>query len=227
MTSDICTLVPVRGIDRGKSRLAAVLDAAGRACLNRWLLAHTLKVIGRWHGNLGRCCVISPCEQVLELARRAGALVVHEAAGANDLNRALAIGASHAAANGAGKVLILPCDLPDLTVESLDALATESGRAQHMALAPDIAGTGTNALLVDACPDVEFRFGERSYARHCEWAAARGWTVSVCARPELGFDLDTPQDLAAWLGRGREGTPELDAKILRHADNPKVAPVEN
>jgi 2-phospho-L-lactate guanylyltransferase len=227
MTPEIWTIVPMRGMESGKSRLAAVIDSASRACLNRWLLARTLKVIERWRGDLRHCVVVSPCNQALELAQRAGALVLCEAAGANDLNRALAIGASHAAANGAGKVLVLPCDLPDLTVESLDALAIESGRAQHMVLAPDLAGTGTNALLVDACPDVEFRFGERSFARHCEWAAARGLTISVCARAELGFDLDTPQDLAAWLSRGREGTPELDAKIFFRANNPRVAFVES
>ena len=209
MTPDIWTIVPIRGIERGKSRLAPAIDAASRACLNRWLLVRTLKVIERWRGDLKHCIVVSPCDQALELAQRAGAAVVREVKDANDLNRALALGASYAAANGAGKVLVLCCDLPDLTAESLRALTSTAGHPEHMALAPDKVGTGTNALLVDACPDVEFSFGEGSYARHCEWATARGWPVSVIARPELGFDLDTPDDLAAWSTRRRGSMPEL------------------
>jgi len=204
MTPEIWTIVPMRGIESGKSRLAAAIGAAGRARVNRWLLVRTLKVIKRWRGNLKHCVIVSSCDQTLELAKRAGSAVVREAKEINDLNRAVVLGVSYAAANGAGKVLILPCDLPDLTVGALDALTREAGRQQHMVLAPDLAGTGTNALLIDACSKVEFSFGERSYARHREWAAARGWTISVCTRPEFGFDLDTPHDLAAW-STGRRG----------------------
>ena len=159
MTSEIWTIVPVRGIERGKSRLAAVLDAASRARLNHWLLVHTLQVIERWRGDLKHCVVVSPCDQALELAQHAGAAIVREVKDANDLNRALALGMSYATANGAGKVLALSCDLPDLTAESLCALTSTAEHPEHMVLAPDKAGTGTNALLVDARRDVEFRFG--------------------------------------------------------------------
>jgi len=204
----------MRGIETGKSRLAAVIDPVVRARVNRWLLVRTLKVIERWRGNLKHCVVVSSCDQTLGVVKRAGAEVVRDVEDANDLNRALVLGASYAAANGAGKVLILPCDLADLTVAALDTLASEAGHRQHMVLAPDIAGTGTNALLMDACSDVRFSFGERSYARHCEWAAARGWTISVCTRPELGFDLDTPDDLTTWVERGAKDLRSLDLKQL-------------
>lgn len=205
MTVELWTVVPMRGIEQGKSRLAAVLDVANRARLNRWLLARTLAVVERWRGDLEHCVVVSPCDQALELAQRMGAAVVREMQDASGLNRASALGASYAAAHGAGRVLVLCCDLPDLTPESLHALAGAAGDPEHMVLAPDLAGTGTNALLVGARPDLEFSFGERSCARYREWAAAHGWTVSICARPELGFDLDTPDDLAAWSGRRRGG----------------------
>lgn len=212
MTREIWAIVPMRGIQSGKSRLAAVTDAAGRARLNRWLLARTLKVIERWHGDLRHCVVVSPCNQALELARRAGAATVREMKNANDLNRALALGRSYAAQNGAGKILVVPCDLPGLMAESLRALTTAAEHPEHMVFAPDKVGTGTNALLVDARGDVEFCFGECSRARHQEWAAARGWPVSVVARPELGFDLDTPDDLAVWSKRDANHLRGLNLK---------------
>ena len=70
-----------------------------------------------------------------------------------------------------------------------------------MVIAPDKNGTGTNVLLVSAQSPFEFRFGEQSFARHLLLSAERGEIAAVCARPELEFDLDTPEDLAAWNGR--------------------------
>ena len=101
----------------------------------------------------------------VELARRAGAAVVREAQGANNLNRALALAAAHTRAHGAGRMLVLPCDLPELTAESLHEFAGAAQPPRHMLLAPDAAGTGTNALLVDFAWGGEVCFGERSCAR--------------------------------------------------------------
>lgn len=215
MAAELWTIVPMRGFESGKTRLAAAIDSDARVRLNRWLLVRTLKVIKRWRRGLKRCVVVTPCDQVLELARRAGAAVVRETKSANDLNQALALGASYAAANRAGRVLVLACDLPDLTVEALRALTRAAAHPEQLVLAPDSAGTGTNAMLVAACPDLQFRFGEHSFARHRKWAAARGWPVAVIARPELAFDLDTPEDLAAWLARGAPTDARLRRALLR------------
>ena len=203
--SRLWTVVPVRGLEHGKSRLAPVLDPAGRARLNRWLLERTLAVIGRRDGDLGHCVVVSPCAAALALARSAGAVALPESTGAG-LNRAVSRAASCAAEHGARRVLVLPCDLPKLTIRSLAALARAARGAQRMVIAPDRAGTGTNALLVGAQQPFEFRFGEGSYARHLSLAAERGWSAAICSRPELAFDLDTPEDFAAWTERTKRVT---------------------
>ncbi|MDH3287340.1 MAG: 2-phospho-L-lactate guanylyltransferase [Betaproteobacteria bacterium] len=188
----------MRGIETGKTRLAPVLDAAARARLNRWLLTRTLDVIGQWQCTLARCIVVSPCAMTLELARLAGAETVHEHADAQELNAAVALGAAYAARRSAGRVLALPCDLPWITAESLTALAREAGPPGHVVIAPDRARNGTNALLIDVSPLPEFRFGSRSFARHLAWAAVRGRASTVLFRPELEFDLDTPEDFGVW-----------------------------
>jgi 2-phospho-L-lactate guanylyltransferase len=182
----------------GKSRLAAVLEPPARARLNRRLLAHTLGVTARWYGDLSRCVVVSPCPEARAAAARLGAHVVAEAAGAAGLNAAAALGAARAFEHGALSILVLACDLPCLTADSLAALADCAGPAANMVIAPDRSGAGTNAILVSAQPPFEFRFGERSCARHLALAAERGWQASLCRRAELEFDLDTPEDLVAW-----------------------------
>ncbi|HEV2007538.1 MAG TPA: hypothetical protein VGQ88_02325, partial [Burkholderiales bacterium] len=107
--------------------------------------------------------------------------------------------------------LVLPCDLPELTAESLSEFTGAAQLARHMMLAPDAAGTGTHALLVGADWGREFCFGERSCARHHARATARGWTISIHERREFAFDLDTPRDLAAW---SQAGAARRDASLL-------------
>jgi 2-phospho-L-lactate guanylyltransferase len=211
MKPGMWTIVPMRGIGRGKSRLAPVLNDAERANLNRWLLARTLKAIERWCGDLRSCVVVTSCDGVLEVARRAGAAGVRDARGAKDLNGALMKGLSYAMSHGARRVLVVPCDLPGLTAESLRALACTVHESPTVVLAPDKLGTGTNAMVVDADRHTEFHFGECSLARHSAWAAARGARISLVVRPELAFDLDTPGDFSAWLKHGIERPRTLES----------------
>jgi FO synthase/2-phospho-L-lactate guanylyltransferase len=173
-----------------------VLDPAERERLNRRLLASTLDAIEKWRGDLRNCVVVSPCRVTRDMAGERGAAVVDEGGCAAGLNRAAALGAWYARSNGARYVLILPCDLPYLSTAALAAMSHGAEPPQSMAIASDRKGTGTNALLLSADDPFEVRFGEESFARHVVLAAERGWRSVLCRRPELEFDLDTPEDLA-------------------------------
>jgi len=196
--SDLWTVVPVRGIAEGKSRLAAALDADARSQLNRQLIAHTLRVVAEWRGDLSRCVVVSSCRETLETAARLGAAVLDEGIEAGGLNAAAAQGTAYAGSHGARQVLILACDLPYLSADALAAMAQAAESERHVVIAPDRHGTGTNALLLSAQESFGFHFGERSCAAHLALAAERGRRAVLCRRPELEFDLDTPEDLARW-----------------------------
>jgi 2-phospho-L-lactate guanylyltransferase len=213
--SGLWTVIPVRGIASGKSRLAGVMTAAERALLNRWLLAHTLGMVGEWRGDLSRCVVVSSCREALELAARHGAVTVDEGQDATGHNAAAALGAAYARRQGACGVLVLACDLPYLTADALAEMARAAGTSRAMVIAPDRRGTGTNALLVRVEGPFEFRFGEGSYAGHLELAAERGWKTFVCSRPELAFDLDTPEDFALWQA-SRSGERKTSDIVPRH-----------
>lgn len=206
MTPNWWTVLPVRGFATGKSRLAALLDAPSRAALNRYLLAHTLEVIEQWRGDLRQCLVVSPCEQALAYARDAGAQVLREPAG-GDLNRALELGAAHAVLQRAKKLLIVACDLPDLSAAALAALTELAANPESAALAPDRAGSGTNALAVEAQARDIFHFGANSCERHSIAFARAGYRRALCRRAELAFDLDTPQHYAEWSARCRARIP--------------------
>ena len=191
-------MIPVRGIAEGKSRLSGVLDAPARARLNRRLLEHTLRAVGEWRGDLSHCVVVSACRETLATGARFGAVVLDEKPEARGLNAAAAQGRKYAAAHGATGALVLACDLPYLDTTALGAMAEAAASERHLVIAPDRHGAGTNALLVNAREPFDFQFGEASCARHLALAAAHGWPAVLCRRPELEFDLDTPEDLARW-----------------------------
>jgi len=203
--SDIWAVLPQRGLARGKSRLAGVLDAAARHELNRWLLERTLGVVAHWLGDTRRCVVVSPDAATLATAHAYGATASRDA-GAG-LNAAVGQGAAYAAARGARKWLILPCDLPLLDRAALSAMAVRK-TAGTAVIAPDRHGTGTNGLLVNAVERI-FAFGANSVKRHTADFAARGEQVCLYHRPELAFDLDTAEDLAHWLRSGYDLPPIL------------------
>ncbi|HET7158390.1 MAG TPA: 2-phospho-L-lactate guanylyltransferase [Burkholderiales bacterium] len=193
---DLYVVVPVRGLAEGKSRLASVLTPAQRTALNRTLLAHTLDVLLAWRGELAQCIVVSGCERVLGIAREAGAVTLMEE-NASGLNAAVTLAKAHAARSGARRVLVLPCDLPSLTQQTL-ADFVERAAAADVALAPDLSGSGTNALIIGTAHAFEFQFGPNSFALHSRAAAAVGARLFVHRASELAFDLDTPADLERW-----------------------------
>lgn len=186
-------VVPVRGIETGKSRLAPILDTQARAAFNAWLLDRTLTTLAVWLDDLSACVVVSACERVHAAARRHGAHVLRETGGG--LNAAAALGAQYAARQGASAALVLACDLPRLSAAALEGFA---GERADVVIAPDAGETGTNALRVPSGDRFEFSFGPDSFVQHSAAAAARGWTLAVHRSDALAFDVDTPEDYARW-----------------------------
>jgi len=194
---DLYIVVPVRGERSGKSRLRSVLDPVQRARLNRTLLDRTLDAIEHWQGTLARCLVVSACARSLLSARGRGAHAIREPLPRRGLSAAAALGARVARRRGARRILILPSDLALLSAASLAALLVHARTGAHAVIAPDRSGSGTNALLLPAAVGMRFEYGPDSFARHSRVLRARGWDVAVCTHPQLEFDLDTPEDLAA------------------------------
>jgi len=199
--NSLYAIVPHRGVNAGKSRLSSALGDVARGKLNRWLLARTLGVVTQWLSDAKHCVVVSPCEVTLALARRAGTLPLPEHASTTGLNDALAQAAAYAAALGAQRLLILPCDLPRLEVSALQAMEAVPIAGGDVVIAPDRHHTGTNALLVDAGVR-EFAFGADSYAQHLAQGNARGVRTVACVHEPLAFDLDTVEDFDAWVKSG-------------------------
>jgi 2-phospho-L-lactate guanylyltransferase len=204
--SRLHVVVPVRALRGGKLRLADVLDEGHRTALVTGLLRHTIAVLSTWP-QATAVHVVSPDASVLPVARAAGARPLLQPD--QGLNEGVLAARAVALAAGATAMLILPVDLPLLDAGALDglieaadaAVAAGSGRPV-VVIAPADARTGTNALLLSPPDAIQPGFGPGSLERHLRAAAAVEASTQLVVEPALGFDLDTPDDLAL-LGRTR------------------------
>ena len=190
-------IVPHRGLAAAKTRLAPVLDDGEREALARRLL---VQVLGVAHQACGDVVVITPSEALEPLVTTAGArLVVQRGLG---LNAGLEQARQEAIADGVTTLAILHGDLPNLTTDDVAALLDALPEGGGVAIAPDRAGSGTNALALRPPDAIDFGFGVGSFGAHAAAAKAAGIPLVEVHRPGLAFDLDTPADLARWLELG-------------------------
>ncbi len=194
-------VLPMRTVSGGKARLGGALDAEEREELVLGMLLHTLAVLGAWHVSR-RIHLVSP-DPVLDAATlQAGVEVsVHRQDG-EGLNAGIELGIAAARVEGAPSVLVLPGDLPELSVAGLDELmmAADAGMTAArggplVTLVPSDARSGTNALLLRPPGIIPPTFGDGSFEAHLRAAESAGAAVQVVSRSVLGFDLDTPDDL--------------------------------
>jgi 2-phospho-L-lactate guanylyltransferase len=171
-----------------------------------------------------RTLVISRDPAILKQARRAGAFTFGEGEKLG-LNVALVRGSHVAAAQGASSILVLPADLPFISVGDIETLLSSSsptngnrpagstnGAAGHastriVAITPDRTEEGTNALFL--CPPLgfDFQFGPGSFRRHMQEAERLGIACRVVHAPGLKFDIDTEEDWRTYLALRGASTP--------------------
>ncbi|WP_166396296.1 coenzyme F420-0:L-glutamate ligase [Rubrobacter marinus] len=201
-------VVPVKDLAGAKSRLGPVLDPRGRATLTLTMMRNVLSALRE--AEVERAYVVSPDPDVLDAARAAGATPLRQRS--RGMNPALEEARERAVADGATSLLVFPADLPLLRAADVEAVvgAGDGGRGRLAAVAPDAAGKGTNGLLLSPPDALPFLFGADSFAAHLGAAGERGVEARVVERPNVGFDLDTADDLRrlaepAVAAQGRPG----------------------
>jgi len=186
-------IVPVKPLQRGKSRLSGVLDQDERTSLNRKLLSHTLETLESIK-EIERVLVISRDPAALALAREYGAQTVQEK-GTPHLNIALARATVIVKEYTTRGVLIVPADLPMITPEDVRSMLERAVDPPVVVVAPDRHRQGTNALLVCPVGFIEYDFGPDSFESHCKMAVQAGARLEIVDLPSIALDVDLPEDL--------------------------------
>ena len=197
MDGALVGVVPVKPLGGALGRLSAVLGPEERRALQRAMLADVLAALAG--AALGPALVVTADPEAAALAAGAGARALPDHSPRRGMNAAVRLGQREAARLGGAGALVLVADLPRIGPEDLRVLAAAAPAGRGAALAPSRDGTGTNALLVGPPQALAPALGPDSLARHRAGAAAAGLGTALVRRPGLALDVDTPEDLAAFL----------------------------
>jgi 2-phospho-L-lactate/phosphoenolpyruvate guanylyltransferase len=215
-------VVPFKG-PGGKRRLAPALDEEERYALARAMLEDVLAALAASEA-LDSVLVVTPDESVGQVVERHRALRPPEPPSADGLNDALAHAQHLALANGVGRLLVVPADVPLLEpgdVRSMLRAGDQLRTERYAVAAPNATRTGTNALLL-CPPDVlPTRFGPDSFVAHREEAASRGAAFATVERPGLVLDVDRPEDIAAVMASGEGHRKSETLRFLRSVRRPR------
>jgi 2-phospho-L-lactate guanylyltransferase len=198
MRADV--VIAVRGGPQAKSRLARRLDPARREALVETMLADMLVAL-RGCPAARRIYVTTPTAALARIAARFGAVVILERA-AGGLNAAFDLARRRiAAVDPDARVMLLPGDLPRLDPAEVRSLIAAAAPGR-LVLAPASADGGTGALVFEAGAPLPLAFGPGSFGKHLAAARTLGLEARVIHAESLGFDLDRPADLDAFLTVG-------------------------
>jgi 2-phospho-L-lactate guanylyltransferase len=186
-------IVPVKTLQRGKSRLSGVMSKEERRLLIQTLLSRTLKTLSAIP-EVAHTLVVSSDPEALAQARGLGARTLLEE-GTPELNLALERAVVVARLYTAECVLVLPADLPLLRPEDIYSLLALADPAPAVVIAPDGQEDGTNALMVNPIGLMAYSYGLDSFEKHCAAALAAGARLEILRTPTLALDLDRPEDL--------------------------------
>jgi 2-phospho-L-lactate guanylyltransferase len=185
--------VPVKSLERAKTRLSPMLSPAERAALSLVMLEDVLDACVAQDG--WETWIVSHDEAVLETGVRRGARPVIEK-GRSLLEAIRQLEAEAVLRNHpAGELAVILADLPLITEETV-RVAITAGRTRGVVAAPAASDGGTNLLLRRPPSVIAPRFGRASFAKH-RWAARRARVpFEEIDLPQLAFDVDRPEDLA-------------------------------
>lgn len=192
----IWAVVPVKTPDAAKQRLAAALSQAVRHDLALAMLEDVLAALAGARGLVGiQVVTIDP--NVATIAARYGAQISD--ADANAGHTAAVMGAARRLAADGAAMLTLPGDVPLVTAAEIEQLIAAQRGGNRFVIAPARDERGSNAILATPADAVTLRFGDDSYFPHLDAARAAGIEPTILRLPGIGLDIDTPEDLAAFL----------------------------
>jgi 2-phospho-L-lactate guanylyltransferase len=193
MRAEFGVVVPIRTFALANTRLADDLPAETRAALARRLAETVLHAAGD-----APVVIITSAPEVVDWARGHGLGI---AADPGTLDAAAAAGFERLAARGVPRVVVAHADLP---FASSFASVTHDADQPVAVLVPCQRDDGTPVLSVPATARMAFAYGPGSFRRHIAAARAAGLGVRVVRDPDLGFDVDTVDDLHVLTARAPE-----------------------
>jgi 2-phospho-L-lactate guanylyltransferase len=187
-------VIPAKGFNGAKQRLATFLRPHERARLAQAMLTDTLTACCGAQGLIG-VGVVTCDREVAKVVESLGAEVLWEPQ-AQGHRQAVAFGVHVCTQRGVASMLTMPADVPLLTAADVETIARVPTPPVPVVLVPNRDDLGTNALRLSPPHCLPFAFGHDSFRHHLRLAAEHHLAVAVRRLPRLALDIDAPEDLA-------------------------------
>ncbi|MBI2938692.1 MAG: 2-phospho-L-lactate guanylyltransferase [Thaumarchaeota archaeon] len=193
------TVIPVKKLDNGKTRLSPLLSKDERKELSLRMLHDVLKTISLTHA-VSECVIISSDQDALNTAKTVGFTPLREPSPMG-INEAIQYANSFCIDHGAASTLVLPADIPLITQEDINNMVDASKPEPSVIIIPSARQDGTNALLRRPPKIIATSYDRASYPTHLCYASDKQVRFTVLHPETVMLDLDLPQDLDTFMKR--------------------------
>lgn len=208
VTPRLAAIVPAKSFAVAKTRLSPLLSLAERMALCSAMLEDVLSAVAA-APEISETLVVTSEPKAATIAARYGARIVAEAF-PHGLNPAIAAATEAAARSGVEAVIIVPADIPGLTLGVLGRAARRLSTERSAVLARAIADGGTNLLGVRPADLIGPLFGPGSFDRHLDALRTAGVDPAILESDETDHDIDRPADIERfWSLRTQTRTQAL------------------
>ncbi len=184
-------IIPAKDFQKGKSRLAGVLEEKLRINLQKWMLQNVLVSVTNCN-LINKTVVVSDSVDVLKIANQFNTGTINS--DSNDLNIDLTKGMEWAKKRNAKSFLIIPSDLPLIEKDSVRKIIERGMKLSSVVITPSSDG-GTNSLFFLSKEIPKLSYGKNSFKKHWEEFVKKKIGIECYENRSLSFDLDTPDNL--------------------------------
>ena len=185
--------MPAKQFEKGKSRLASLLDIGDRVKLGELLLDSTLHTLENATA-LYSTVVISTDVRAKRIAKMHGAIFVDEGKQIG-VNNAVNLANDYCARAGAVATVVVPQDLPLALSEDIDMICNSAKEYDRcLIICPSSRYDGSNVLLRRPPKLIDSHYDNNSFNMHVNAAKKIGAKIKIILSQRMMLDLDTLED---------------------------------
>ena len=186
-------IIPIKSLNQAKHRLKHVLYPDERQEFFNAMFEDVLSTMMSVP-DFEQVAVATVCPAAGIIAKKYGAIVLSTS---QDEGQTAAVerSAKILDARGITSMLVIPGDVPLVTVEEIKIVLELHEKAPSMTIVPAQDELGSNCIALSPTIAAPLRFGPNSYFPHLETARKLGLSLQSPKLTGLGLDIDTPEDL--------------------------------
>ena len=191
-------IIPIKKIDKSKTRLSPFLDPAERKQLTEYLIVDLLEKLC----GLENAQTIIVTEERINWLDKFNDIVIINEVNADGVNNAVELANEFIERNGFDKSIVIPIDLPLLSTKDLEGIIKFSGKFEKgICIVPSQRYDGTNILLRKPNQIIDTFYDNNSFYNHVKKTLEKKQVVKIFNYEKLMSDLDTIEDVVTIINR--------------------------